>query len=115
VKWHQADTTAEGVQTLRERGTMLRCTYPCRSFIFVFRLRFIVNALGQAELEEGANIHLLAGDKTCMNLTVHRNIIAKVKPNRCTNVSNLLYFAMTLYVFRTVFPVDGRKLRPKHV
>jgi len=34
----------------------------------------------------------------------HRNIISIVKPNRCTIVSNLFYFGMTLYMFRTVFP-----------
>ena len=28
----------------------------------------------------------------------HRNIISTVKPNRCTNVSNLFYFGMTLHV-----------------
>jgi len=27
-----------------------------------------------------------------------------VKPTRCTNVSNLFYFGMALYMFRTVFP-----------
>jgi len=27
-----------------------------------------------------------------------------VKPTRCTNVSNLFYFGMTIYMFRTVFP-----------
>ena len=31
-------------------------------------------------------------------------IISIVKPTRCTNVSNLFYFVMTLYMFRTVFP-----------
>jgi len=35
---------------------------------------------------------------------VHRNIIYIVKPTRCTDVSNLFYFGMTLYMFRTVFP-----------
>jgi len=35
--------------------------------------------------------------------TVHRNIIPIVKPTRCTNVSNLFYFGMTLYMLRTVF------------
>ena len=35
---------------------------------------------------------------------VHRNIISILKPTRCTNVSNLFYFGMTLYMFRTVFP-----------
>ena len=37
----------------------------------------------------------------------HRNtvhIISVVKPTRCTDVSNLFYFGMTLYMFRTVFP-----------
>jgi len=29
---------------------------------------------------------------------VHHNIISIVKPTRCTNVSNLFYFAMTLHV-----------------
>ena len=33
-----------------------------------------------------------------------RNIISIVKPTRCTKVSNLFYFGMTLYMFRTVFP-----------
>ena len=69
--------------------------------------------------------------------------IPTVKPTRRTNVSNLFYFGMTLYMFRTVFPSiiissrlyiqqylfdkclllyvqswnadDGRKDRPKHV
>jgi len=31
-------------------------------------------------------------------------IISMVKPTRCTNVSNLFYFGMTLYMFRTVLP-----------
>jgi len=35
---------------------------------------------------------------------VHRNIISIVKPTRYTSVSNLFYFGMTLYMFRTVFP-----------
>jgi hypothetical protein len=32
------------------------------------------------------------------------NVISIVKTNRCTNDSNLFYFGMTLYMFRTVFP-----------
>ena len=35
---------------------------------------------------------------------VHPNIISIVKPTRCTDVSNLFYFGMTLYMFQTVFP-----------
>ena len=35
---------------------------------------------------------------------VNRNSVSIVKPTRCTNVSNLLYFAMTLYMFRAIFP-----------
>jgi len=31
-------------------------------------------------------------------------IISIVKPTRCTSVSNLFHFGMTLYMFRTVFP-----------
>jgi len=30
-------------------------------------------------------------------------LIPIVKPTRCTNVSNLFYFGMTLYMLRTVF------------
>ena len=41
---------------------------------------------------------------------VHRNIISIVKATRCTNVSNLFYFGMTLYMFRTVFPSIIRSL-----
>ena len=35
---------------------------------------------------------------------LHRNIVSIVKPTRGTNVSNLFYFRMTLYMFRAVFP-----------
>jgi len=35
---------------------------------------------------------------------VHRNVIAIAKPTRCSNVSNLFCFGITLYMFRTVFP-----------
>ena len=38
-----------------------------------------------------------------IHMAVHRNIISVVKPTRCTSVSNLFYFGMTLYMFRTVF------------
>ena len=34
---------------------------------------------------------------------VHHNTDATVKPTRCTNVSNLFNFKMTLYMFRMVF------------
>ena len=33
---------------------------------------------------------------------VHRNIISIVKPTRFTNVSNLFFFGMTLYMFQMV-------------
>jgi len=42
---------------------------------------------------------------------VHCNIISIVKPTSCTNVSNLFYFGMTLYMFRTVFPSIIRSSR----
>jgi len=42
---------------------------------------------------------------------VHRNIISIVKPTRYTNVSNLFYLGMTLYMFRTVFPSIIRSSR----
>ena len=35
---------------------------------------------------------------------MHRNSIPTVKPTGCTTVSNLFYFGVTLYMFRTVFP-----------
>jgi len=48
---------------------------------------------------------------------VHRNIVSIVKPTRCTNVSNLFYFWMTLHVsdgfsvhhqeFKTVHTATG--------
>ena len=43
---------------------------------------------------------------------MHHNIISVVKPTRCTAVSNLFYFGMTPYVFRTIFPPITRSLRP---
>ena len=30
-------------------------------------------------------------------------MVSTVKPTRCTSVSDLFYFGMTLYTFRTVF------------
>ena len=38
-------------------------------------------------------------------------IISIVKPTRCTNVSNLFYFGITLYMFRAVFPSIIRSSR----
>ena len=38
-------------------------------------------------------------------------MISIVKPARCTNVSNLFYFGMILYMFRTVFPSIIRSSR----
>ena len=38
---------------------------------------------------------------------MHRNIISIVKPTRCTNVSNLFYFGMTPYMFRSFHPSSG--------
>ena len=45
---------------------------------------------------------------------MHRNIISIVKPTRCTNVSNLLYFGMTLYMLRTIFPPIKRHLSNRY-
>jgi hypothetical protein len=42
---------------------------------------------------------------------VHRNVISIAKPTGCTNVSNLFYFGLTLYMFRTVFPSIIRSSR----
>ena len=46
---------------------------------------------------------------------IFRNVtpitIPVVKPTRCTSVSNLFYFRMTLYMFRTVFPSTIRSSR----
>jgi len=42
---------------------------------------------------------------------VHHSITSIVKPTRCTNVSNLFYFGMTLYTFQTVFPSIIRSWR----
>jgi len=57
----------------------------------------------------------------CLNLSLrHRPItrflklcvaISIVKPARCTDISNLLYFGITLYMFRTVFPSIIRSSR----
>jgi len=42
---------------------------------------------------------------------VHRNISSTAKPTRCISASNLFYFGMTLYMFRTVFPSIIRSSR----
>jgi len=48
---------------------------------------------------------------TDVHRTVHPNIIVIVKPTRCSNVSNLFYFGMTVYMFRTVSPSIFRSSR----
>ena len=39
------------------------------------------------------------------------NIISMVKPTGCTNVLNIFYFGITLYMIRTVFPSIIRSSR----
>jgi len=38
-------------------------------------------------------------------------VISILKPTRCASVSNLFYFGMTLYMFRTFFPSIIRSSR----
>jgi len=39
------------------------------------------------------------------------SVLSTVKPTRYTNLSNLFYFGMTFYMFRTVFPSIIRSSR----
>ena len=48
--------------------------------------------------------HIYKYSESDLHRTVLRNITSIVKANRCTIVSNLFYYGMTLYMFRTVFP-----------
>ena len=51
---------------------------------------------------------------SCSRRTLHRGVskwVSIVKPTRCTNVSNIFYFGMALYMFRTVFPSIIRSSR----
>ena len=56
-------------------------------------------------------LNMYSSDTFDVHRPVHRNIISIVKPARCTNVLNLFYFGMTLYMFRTVFPSIIRSSR----
>jgi len=48
------------------------------------------------------NVHTKLG--TPLKMAGKQNFsISIVKPTRCTNVSNLFYFGMTLYMFRALF------------
>jgi len=49
--------------------------------------------------------------RQCMSRFIVVLRISVVRPTRCTNVSNLFYFGMTLYMFRTVFPSIIRSSR----
>jgi len=49
-----------------------------------------------------ATILILETEETGVHSPTSVLIISIVKPTRCTNVSNLFYFEMTLYMFRTV-------------
>jgi len=59
---------------------------------------------------------LVSASLAALICTLHQmqslsEIISIVKPTRCTNASNLFYFGMTLYMFRTVFPSINRNSR----
>jgi len=62
---------------------------------------------GETLLGTGTSTYRSSGKahecKFDLHRSVHRNIISILKPTRCTNVSNLFYFGMTLYMFQTVF------------
>ena len=49
--------------------------------------------------------------KTFLILRSIQRVTSIVKPTRCTNVPNLFYFGMILYMFRTVFPSIIRSSR----
>jgi hypothetical protein len=49
-------------------------------FSFVFRFRFIVNALGQAEVERGATTHLLTAEKKTRTIKQKYNIFLLTPP-----------------------------------
>jgi len=65
--------------------------------------------------QELENVHTATGICQTDTFDVHRAshsiIICIVKPNRCTNVSNLSHFGMSRYMFRTVFPSIIRSSR----
>jgi len=46
----------------------------------------------------------LSSTLDCLQPKDKGRIIPILKPTRCTSVSNLFYFRMTLYMFQTVFP-----------
>jgi hypothetical protein len=52
-----------------------------------------------------------AVDLFALHSAVHPNVISIVKPTTCTSVSNLFYFGMKLYMFRTAFPSIIRSSR----
>jgi len=65
-------------------------------------------------LDEEYNLSLKTSSllKDIMFILMSANYyISIVKPTRCTNVSNLFNFGMTLYMFRTVFPSIIRSSR----
>jgi len=41
--------------------------------------------------------------KNTTSKCIYRYVISIVKPTRCTSFSNLFYFGIKLYMFRTVF------------
>ena len=49
------------------------------------------------------NLHYIQNLRFDVHRAAHRNFVSIVIPTRCTNVSNLFYFGLTLYKFRTVF------------
>ena len=84
-------------------------------FCFVFIVMLLSSRKSTADFCSVFIVKLLSSRKStadfCVHRAVHPNIISTVKPTRYTNVSNLFYFEMTLYMFRTAVPSIIRSAR----
>jgi len=90
----------------------LECTNECEFIKHVNTdnfLPFMSPSLWWPEQEHSSSIMFLG--LFDVHRAVQPNIISIVKPTRSTNVSNLFYFGMTFYMFRTVFPSIIRSSR----
>jgi len=88
----------------------------CWPYILVFRIKESKNGFRQHNPPKRRwrfkRQHCTSSKKKFdVHRAVHPNVISIVKPTTCTNVSNLFYFVMTLYMFRTVFPSIIRSWR----
>ena len=118
--------TSEGIALIGTAIWMFNVTAFSVSKTWSFYVRWMLWPWAECQQEQQQHWQELFRNnpvvlQICLKITSKMNMtfigscfvtyISVVKPTRCTNVWNLFYFGMILYMFRTVFPSIIRSSR----